>query len=226
MWQATRNWYLFGIDIQKRYSLSYSWDSGEQFFIQSKGSFLTNTRNCEQQHNIAVVKSTLKIPPRPNSIIPIMIMGHNLKATVGYFISNQHTNKGLDPSIHVIDGTYNIKGRSTSHILVANYTNKHVIFNKGKCIGHIETSIDHMPQTFIKGLTTLFNQTHSHLPYIPSQVMGGNHWINCWWHLNHNLCRMKQALAQHISQKCKLTQMTQNLSCRGHTPSSWSTTTG
>ena len=61
-------------------------------------------RNCEQQHNIAVVKSTLKIPPRHNGVIPIMIKGHNLKAQVGYFISEKHTNKGLDPNIHVIDG--------------------------------------------------------------------------------------------------------------------------
>ena len=72
---------------------------------------------------------------------------------MGYFITNQQANKGLDPNIHVIDGIYNIKGRSTLHILVANYTNRHVTFNKGQCIGHIEPSIDHMPQTSIKSLT-------------------------------------------------------------------------
>ena len=49
--------------------------------------------------------------------------GHNLREHITYFISNHHTNKGLDPNIHVIDGIYNIKGRSTLHILVANYTN-------------------------------------------------------------------------------------------------------
>ena len=73
---------------------------------------------------------------------------------MGYFICNQHINKGLDPNIHVIDGIYNIKGRLTLHVLVANYTNKHVTFNKGQCIGHIEPSIDHMPQTTINNLTT------------------------------------------------------------------------
>ena len=75
-----------------------------------------------------------------------MIKEHNLKAPVGYFISNQHINKGLDPNIQVIDGIYNMKGRSTLHILVVNYTNKHMTFNKGQCIDHIEPSIDHMPQ--------------------------------------------------------------------------------
>ena len=110
---------------------------------------MTYTRNCEQQPNIAVVKSVLKIPPRHNDIIPITIKGHNLKAPVGYFISNQHINRGCDPNIHVIDGIYNIKGRSTLHVLVANYTNKYITFNKGQCIGHIGPAIDHMLQTSI-----------------------------------------------------------------------------
>ena len=52
------NDHLFGIDIQKRYSLSYSWDMEKQLFIQKESSLYYN-RNYEQQHNIAVVKSTL-----------------------------------------------------------------------------------------------------------------------------------------------------------------------
>ena len=71
-----------------------------------------------------------------------------------YFISNKHANKGLDPNIHVIDGIYNIKGRSTLHIFIANYTNKHVTFNKGQCIDQIEPSIDHMQQNSINSLST------------------------------------------------------------------------
>ena len=95
---------------------------------------MTYIRNCEQQHNITVVKSTLQISPTNNDIIPIMIKGHSLKTPVGYFISNQHINKGLDSNIHVINGFYNIRGRSTLHILVANYTNKHVTFNNAQVI--------------------------------------------------------------------------------------------
>ena len=48
---------LFGIDTQKTYSLSYSWYADKQLFIQREGSLLTYIRNCEQQHNIAVVKT-------------------------------------------------------------------------------------------------------------------------------------------------------------------------
>ena len=70
-----------------------------------------------------------------------------------YFISNQHANKGLDPNIHVIAGTNYIKNRSTLYILVANHTNKHITFNKGQCMCHIEPSIDHMAQTSINTLT-------------------------------------------------------------------------
>ena len=67
----------------------------------------------------------------------------------------------------------------------------------------------------------MFNLTLSHLPCIPSQVMLGNHSINSWRHLKHNLHRMKQVLGQLISQKCKLTMVTQNLSHRSHTPLLW-----
>ena len=69
---------LFGINIQKRYSLSYSWDADKQLFIQREGTFLTYTRNCEQQHNIAVVESPLQISPRCSGIIPVTIKGHNI----------------------------------------------------------------------------------------------------------------------------------------------------
>ena len=61
---------------------------------------------------------------------------------MGYFINNQHTNRRFDPNIRVIDAIYNIKGRLTLHIPAANYTNKHVMFNKGQCIGHKEPSTD------------------------------------------------------------------------------------
>ena len=94
---------LFDLDIQNKYSLSYSWGSDKQLFIQIESSFLTYTRNCEEEHNITVVKFALKVPPRHNGILPIMIKGHNIKILVGYFISNQHINKGLDPNIHVND---------------------------------------------------------------------------------------------------------------------------
>ena len=53
------------------------------------------------------------------------------------------------PNIHVIDGIYNIKEKFTIHILIANCTN-----NKGQCIGHIEPSTDHTPQTAINSFTT------------------------------------------------------------------------
>ena len=89
-----------------------------------------------------------------------------------YFISNQHTGKGLDPNIHVIDDIYDIKGTLTLHIIIAKYTNKHVIFNKGQCIGHMEPFIDNMPQTSVNSIITQkimdkkFNQTLSTPLYI------------------------------------------------------------
>ena len=66
------------------------------------------------------MQSTLKIPPIHNGAIPIRIKGQDLKDGVAFFISNQHTNKKISPSIHVIHGIYNIKGKSMLYIMVVN----------------------------------------------------------------------------------------------------------
>ena len=153
--------FLFSIDLQKWHSLSYCWDSDTHLFIQREGSFLAYKRNREDLCNTALVKSMLKMPPRHNRLVPIKIKGHNLEDQVAYFISNQHSN----PQWH---GIYNIKGKSMLYVMVANYTNKHITFNKGQCIGHMEPPIDRMSQTSVNSVTTQkcwmirFNQTASH----------------------------------------------------------------
>ena len=40
---------IFGIDIQKKFSLSYAWDKEKNCYIQKDGKFLTYTQNCEQK---------------------------------------------------------------------------------------------------------------------------------------------------------------------------------
>ena len=37
--------------------------------------------------------------------------------------------------------------------MVANYTNKHITFNKGQCIGQVEPTNDKMPQTPVNSVT-------------------------------------------------------------------------
>ena len=83
---------LFGINLQKRYSLSYCWDADRQLFMQKESSFLTYTRN-EDHHNITEVKYIPKLPPRHNGTIPIKIKGHDLRDQLAYIISNQCTKK-------------------------------------------------------------------------------------------------------------------------------------
>ena len=84
---------IFGIDIQKKFSLSYAWDKEMNCYIQKDGRFLTYTRNCEEKATIGIVKSTLKIPPRHNGIIPSKIKGHTIKGHMAYFISNHNSTK-------------------------------------------------------------------------------------------------------------------------------------
>ena len=38
---------IFGIDVQKKFSLSYAWDKEKNCYIQKDGRFPTYTRNCE-----------------------------------------------------------------------------------------------------------------------------------------------------------------------------------
>ena len=90
---------IFGIDIQKKFSLSYAWDKEKNCYIQKVSRFPTCTRNCEQKATIGIVKSTLKIPPRHNGVISIKIKGHMITRHTAYFISNQDSTKGKDPNI-------------------------------------------------------------------------------------------------------------------------------
>ena len=50
--------------------------------------------------------------------------------------------KGRDPNINIISGIHNIKGKISVNVLVSNYTNKHITFNKGEYIGHLEPAIE------------------------------------------------------------------------------------
>ena len=105
------------------------------------GRFLTYTRNCEQKATIGIVKSTLKIPPRHNGIIPIKIKDHTIKGHMAYLISDHNSTKGKDSNINIINSIHNIKRRTSVNILVSNYINKHITFNKWEYVGHLGPTI-------------------------------------------------------------------------------------
>ena len=94
--------------------------------------------NCKQKPTIGIVISTLKIPPRHNGVIPLKIKGNPITVQTVCFISDQESSKGKDPNINIVNGILNIKGRTSVNILVSNYSNKHVMFNKGEYIDHLE----------------------------------------------------------------------------------------
>ena len=137
---------LFCIDVQKKFSLSYAWVREKNCYIQKESRFFTYTRHYEQKVNLAVVKSALKILPRHNGFIPIKIKGHVIKGHTAYFISDQDSKKGKDPNIHIIIGIHNIKGKTYVNVLFSNYTNKHITFNKGEYVEHLELPIEDMQQ--------------------------------------------------------------------------------
>ena len=129
---------IFGIDIQKKFSLSYAWDKDQQCYIQQNGRFLAFTHATSQRTMIGIVKSTLKVPPRHNGVIPIKISGPLITTDIAHFIKDDNTPKGRDPNINILEGIHKIKNRSTINIIISNYTNKHLTFYKGEYIGHLE----------------------------------------------------------------------------------------
>ena len=98
---------IFGIDIQKKFSISYAWDKEKNFYIQRDGKFLIFTRNCEQKATIGTVKSSLKIPPGHNGVIPIKITGPVIEGHMAYFNTDDNSTKGKDPDINIINGIHN-----------------------------------------------------------------------------------------------------------------------
>ena len=110
---------IFSIDIQKKVSLSYAWDKEKNSYIQRNGKFLVYIYSCDCTATVGTVKSTLKIPTRHNSVIPIKISGPIIKTPMAYFLTDDSTPKGRDPSINIISGIHKIKGKMSVNILVS-----------------------------------------------------------------------------------------------------------
>ena len=122
---------IFGIDIQKKFSISYAWVRSKTVTYRKMANSLIY-KNCKQKVTIGIVKLTLKILPRHNGVVPIKITGQTCKEHMAYFITDDDSTKGKDPNINMINGLHDINGKTSVNILVSNYTNKHITFNKGE----------------------------------------------------------------------------------------------
>ena len=60
---------------------------------------------------------------------------------MAYFITDDNTTKGRYPNINIFNGIHKIKGKTSVSILAANYTNKHITFNKGEYVRHLEPTL-------------------------------------------------------------------------------------
>ena len=76
---------------------------------------------------------------------------------MAYFITDENSKKDRDLNINIINSIHKIKGKTSVNILVSNYTNKRITFNKGEYIGHLEPAI--MDDTTIDDSET--HPTHS-----------------------------------------------------------------
>ena len=60
---------------------------------------------------------------------------------MAYLLMDNNSMKGRDPNINIINGIHQIKEKTSVNILVSNYTNKHITFNKGEYVGHLEPAL-------------------------------------------------------------------------------------
>ena len=111
---------ILGIDIQKKFSLSYTWNKDKHCYIQWNDKFLAFTHANTPTTTIGTVKLTLKIPPRHNGVVPIRISGLLITTHTAHFITDDSTPKGRDPNINIIDGIHKIKDRTLVNILISN----------------------------------------------------------------------------------------------------------
>ena len=75
------------------------------------------------------------------------------------FITDEDSTKGRDPNINIINGIHNIKGKTSVNVLVSNDTNKHIKFNKGEYMGHLEPTIEDI----MTSNTQIHNHPDAHL---------------------------------------------------------------
>ena len=110
-------------------------------YIQWNGIFLAFTHTNTHTATIGTVKSTIKIPPRHNGVVPIKISGPLITTHMTYLLTDDSTPKGRNPNINIIDGIHKIKDRTLVNNLVSNYTNKDLTFHKGEYIGHLVPAV-------------------------------------------------------------------------------------
>ena len=218
---------IFGIDIQKTFSLSYAWNKEKNCYIQRDGKILAYTKNCEQKVTIGTVKPLLKIPPGHNGVIPIKIRGLVIEGHMAYFITNNNSKKRKRHQ-QKLNSIHNIKGKTSVNVLVSNYTNKHIMFNKGEYMGCLEPAITE--DMFIAQQDTLSTNSVTLQKMMSEQVQ-----LDIFNPPHHKLkagikskldtlykeypsqfAKMKHPLEQLHSWKWPLTQVTQTLYCRNH----------
>ena len=84
---------ILGIDIQRKFSLSYAWDREINCYIQREGKFLVYMHTCDCKATIGTVKSSLGIPPQHNGVGPVKISGPVIEEHMAYFITDDNTPK-------------------------------------------------------------------------------------------------------------------------------------
>ena len=61
---------------------------------------------------------------------------------MAYFITDEDSTKGRHLNINIINDIHSIKGKTSFNVLVSNYTNKYIMFNKGEYVKHLAQAME------------------------------------------------------------------------------------
>ena len=133
---------IFGINIQRKFSLSYTWDKERNCYIQRDGKFLVYMHTCDCKATIGTVKSTLRISTLTHWC-------HTKLRQVDLSLRNiWHTSSEMtilqrerNPNINIISSIHKIKDKTSVNVLVSNYTNKHLMFKKAEYVRHLKPAV-------------------------------------------------------------------------------------
>ena len=110
---------LFGIDIQKKISLSYASDKEKNYYIQKIADFSPILETVNRRQLLRLSSQLSKY--HPDTMASFQSRSKAIQSKdIQHTISDQDSTKGKDPNINIINGIPNIKGKTSVNILISN----------------------------------------------------------------------------------------------------------
>ena len=138
---------LFGIDIQKKFPWHMPGIRKRTVTYRRMADFSPTPETVNRRQLLGLSRQLSKY--HPDTMVSFQSRSKAIQSKDIWHTSSaiKIQQKWKDCNINIINSIHNIKGKTSVNILVSNYTNKHITFNKGEYIGDLEPPIDEIPQS-------------------------------------------------------------------------------